>query len=153
VESIAEMNDDLIVKYLEGDEITIEELKDALRAGVIANQTTPVFCGSSLRNKGVQPILDAVIDYLPSPADVPPVKGTNPETGEEVERPVDDNAPKSALVFKIVTDPYVGRLAYFRVYSERLPRPEWCITRPKAAVSESAACCGCTPTGARTSPR
>jgi len=117
VESIAEMDDDLIVKYLEGDEITIDELKAALRAGVIANMTTPVFCGSSLRNKGVQPILDAVIDYLPSPADVPPVKGTNPETGEEVERPVDDNAPMSALVFKIVTDPYVGRLAYFRVYS------------------------------------
>ncbi len=111
------MDDDLIVKFLEGEEISIDELKAALRGGVIANEATPVFCGSSLRNKGVQPILDAVIDYLPSPADVPPVKGINPETDEEVERPADDNAPMSALVFKIVTDPYVGRLAYFRVYS------------------------------------
>ncbi len=120
VEHIAELNDDLIVKYLEGEEISIDELKSALRGAVIANQATPVFCGSSLRNKGVQRILDAVIDYLPSPADVPPVKGINPENDAEVERPAEDDAPLSALVFKIVTDPYVGRLAYFRVYSGKI---------------------------------
>lgn len=118
VERIAELDDDLTIKYLEGEEIGLDELKAALRRSVIAGKATPVFCGSSLRNKGVQILLDAVIDYLPSPADVPPVQGTNPDNEEEVfELPADDSAPMSALVFKIVTDPYVGRLAYFRVYS------------------------------------
>lgn len=118
IERIAELDDELTVKYLEGDEISLEELKSALRRAVIAGTATPVFCGSSLRNKGVQILLDAVIDYLPSPAEIPPVKGTNPDNEEEIiELPADDNAPMSALVFKIVTDPYVGRLAYFRVYS------------------------------------
>ena len=118
VERIAELDDELTVKYLEGQEISLDELKAALRRSVIAGKATPVFCGSSLRNKGVQILLDAVIDYLPSPADIPPVKGTDPDNEEEViELPADDSAPMSALVFKIVTDPYVGRLAYFRVYS------------------------------------
>jgi elongation factor G len=118
VERIAELDDDLTIKYLEGEEISLDELKAALRRSVIAGKATPVFCGSSLRNKGVQILLDAVIDYLPSPADVPPVQGTDPDNEEEVfELPADDSAPMSALVFKIVTDPYVGRLAYFRVYS------------------------------------
>jgi elongation factor G len=118
VERIAELDDELTIKYLEGEEISLDELKAALRRSVIAGKATPVFCGSSLRNKGVQILLDAVIDYLPSPADVPPVEGTNPDNEEEViELPADDSAPMSALVFKIVTDPYVGRLAYFRVYS------------------------------------
>jgi elongation factor G len=118
VERIAELDDELTVKYLEGEEISLDELKAALRRSVIAGKSTPVFCGSSLRNKGVQILLDAVIDYLPSPADIPPVKGTDPDNEEEViELPADDSAPMSALVFKIVTDPYVGRLAYFRVYS------------------------------------
>jgi elongation factor G len=118
VERIAELDDDLTIKYLEGEEINLDELKAALRRSVIAGKATPIFCGSSLRNKGVQILLDAVIDYLPSPADVPPVQGTNPDNEEEVfELPADDSAPMSALVFKIVTDPYVGRLAYFRVYS------------------------------------
>ena len=118
VERIAELDDDLTIKYLEGDEISLDELKAALRRSVISGKTTPVFCGSSLRNKGVQILLDAVIDYLPSPADIPPVKGTSPDDEEEIiELPADDGAPMSALVFKIVTDPYVGRLAYFRVYS------------------------------------
>ncbi len=118
VERIAELDDDLTVKYLEGQTISKEELKAALRRAVIAGKATPVFCGSSLRNKGVQILLDAVIDYLPSPVDMPPVKGVNPDREDEiVELPSDDNAPLSALVFKIVTDPYVGRLAYFRVYS------------------------------------
>jgi elongation factor G len=124
VEQIAEMKDELIVKYLEGEEIPVEELKEALRGAVLANKATPVFCGSSLRNKGVQPVLDAVIDFLPSPADIPPVHGINPEDNSDIERPADDNAPLSALVFKIVTDPYVGRLAYFRVYSGRLAQGE-----------------------------
>ena len=120
VEQIAETDDVLTLKYLEGAEISIEELKTALRRAVIAGTAAPVYCGSSLRNKGVQPLLDAVIDYLPSPADVPPVKGTDLRTDSEIERQADDDAPLSALVFKIVTDPYVGRLAYFRVYSGRL---------------------------------
>ncbi len=117
VERIAELDDELTVKYLEGEEISVEELKQALRKAVIANKATPILCGSSLRNKGVQPVLDAVIDYLPSPVDIPSVKGTDPRTGETIELPARDDAPLSALVFKIVSDPYVGRLAYFRVYS------------------------------------
>ncbi len=117
VERIAELDDDLTFKYLEGQDITVEELKAALRKGVIANQAAPVFCGSSLKNKGVQVLLDAVVDYLPSPADVPPVIGTDIDREEPIELPSEDGAPLSALVFKIVTDPYVGRLAYFRVYS------------------------------------
>jgi|SRR5271157_291205 len=117
VERIAELDDGLTVKYLEGEEIGPEELKAALRRAVLAGRAAPVFCGSSLRNKGVQPVLDAVIDYLPSPADIPPVRGVDPKTDAPVELPAQDDAPMSALVFKIVTDPYVGRLAYFRVYS------------------------------------
>jgi elongation factor G len=120
VENIAELDDNLIVKYLEGDEISVEEFKAALRRATLDNKITPVFCGSSLRNKGVQPMLDAVIDYLPSPMDVPPVVGVNPSDESEVERVAEDDAPLSALVFKIVTDPYVGRLAYFRVYSGKI---------------------------------
>ncbi len=120
LEQIAETDEDLTLKYLEGQEIGTDELKAALRRAVIAGTATPVYCGSSLRNKGVQPLLDAVIDYLPSPLDIPPVKGIHPRTEETIERPVDDDAPLSALVFKIVTDPYVGRLAYFRVYSGKL---------------------------------
>lgn len=120
IEQIAETDDALTLKYLEGEEIPVDELKAALRRAVIRGAATPVFCGSSLRNKGVQPVLDAVVDYLPSPADIPPVKGVNPHTGETIERPPEDDAPLSALVFKIVTDPYVGRLAYFRVYSGKI---------------------------------
>jgi elongation factor G len=118
MERIAELDDEITVKYLEGEEISLEELKAALRRSVIAGKATPVFCGSSLRNKGVQILLDAVIDYLPSPDDIPPVQGIDADNEEEIiELPADDGAPMSALVFKIVTDPYVGRLAYFRVYS------------------------------------
>jgi len=118
VEKIAELDDDLTMKYLEAQEIGVEELKSALRKGVITNKAYPVFCGSSLKNKGVQVMLDAVIDYLPSPADIPSVKASEPGNLEnEFELPAQDDAPLSALVFKIVTDPYVGRLAYIRVYS------------------------------------
>ena len=120
VEKIAETDDELTLKYLEGEEITIDELKAALRRAVITGEATPVFCGSSLRNKGVQPLLDAVIDYLPSPADIPPVEGISPRDESVVAREARDDAPLSALVFKIVTDPYVGRLAYFRVYSGKV---------------------------------
>jgi elongation factor G len=120
VEKIAELDDGLTMKYLEGEEIAVEELKAGLRRAVIENRATPVFCGSSLRNKGVQPVLDAVIDYLPSPEEIPAVTGIHPRTEEELIRPPEDSAPLSALVFKIVTDPYVGRLAYVRVYSGRL---------------------------------
>ncbi|MCK4727012.1 MAG: elongation factor G [Anaerolineales bacterium] len=120
VEKIAETDEELTLKYLEGEEISVEELVSALRNAVIAGQATPVYCGSSLKNKGVQPLLNAVIDYLPSPAEIPAVTGNNPHNNELLERPAEDDAPLSALVFKIVTDPYVGRLAYFRVYSGKL---------------------------------
>jgi len=125
VEKIAEFDDDLIVKFLEGHPISIDELKAVLRKAVIDNKATPVFAGSSLKNKGVQLVLDAVIDYLPSPLEIPPARGFAPDDPDTiVERPVDDDAPLSALVFKIVADPYVGRLAYFRVYSGKVVQGE-----------------------------
>jgi elongation factor G len=117
VERLAETDDDLTIKYLEGEEITSDELRRALRQATLASEVTPVLCGSSLRNKGVQPLLDAIVDFLPSPIDVPPISGVNPYTKKEEERAADDEEPLAALVFKIQTDPYVGRLAYFRVYS------------------------------------
>ncbi|RME05485.1 MAG: elongation factor G [Anaerolineae bacterium] len=122
VERIAETDDDLTIKYLEGETISVEELKAALRRAVIAGQLTPVFCGTSLRNKGVQPVLDGIVEYLPSPLDIPAVRGRKPGTDEEIVRKADDSEPLSALVFKIVTDPYVGRLAYVRIYSGRLKK-------------------------------
>lgn len=117
VERLAETDDELTIKYLEGEEITSDELRRALRQATLAGEVTPVLCGSSLRNKGVQPLLDAIVDYLPSPIDVPPIIGVNPYTKKEEERRADEQEPLAALVFKIQTDPYVGRLAYFRVYS------------------------------------
>ncbi len=117
IEAIAELDEDLTMKYLEGEEITIAELKAALRKGVVNVKIIPVLCGTAYRNKGVQMLLDAVVDYMPAPTDIPPIKGVNPDTDEEDERPSDDNAPFSALAFKIATDPYVGRLSFFRVYS------------------------------------
>lgn len=121
VEKIAETDDDLTMKFLEGEEITNDELKAALRRAVISGKANPVFCGSALRNKGIQTVLDAVIDYLPSPLDIPSTRGYDPDDSSIfVDLPCSDDAPLSALVFKIVTDPYVGRLAYFRVYSGKL---------------------------------
>jgi elongation factor G len=118
VEKIAELDDELTMKFLEAQEISIDELKLALRKGVLANKTAPVFCGSSLKNKGVQVLLDAVVDYLPSPADKPTITVTEPGNPENTfDIAAKDDAPLGALVFKIVTDPYVGRLAYVRVYS------------------------------------
>jgi len=120
VESVVETDDTLMEKYLMGEEPTIEELKVAIRKATIANQIVPVCCGTSYKNKGVQKLLDAVIDYMPSPLDIPAIKGVNPETEEEDERPADDNAPFSALAFKIMTDPFVGKLCFFRVYSGKI---------------------------------
>jgi len=117
VEAAAEQDEELMMKYLEGEELTTEEIKAALRKGTIACNIVLVLCGSSYRNKGVQPMLDAVIDYLPSPVDIPAIKGILPDTEEEVTREADDNGPFSALAFKIMTDPYVGKLTFFRVYS------------------------------------
>ncbi|MEO6457609.1 MAG: elongation factor G [Chloroflexia bacterium] len=120
IELIVESDDELTLRYLEGEEISNDELISALRRATIDNRLVPILCGSSLKNKGVQQLLDAVIAYLPSPLDVPPVMGLVPGQEEPVERPTDENAPFSALVFKIVADPFVGRLAYFRVYSGKI---------------------------------
>ncbi len=117
VETIVENDDELLHKYMEGEAIRPEELKKSLRKSVIAMKLFPVICGTAFKNKGVQPLLDAVVDFLPSPTDIPPVKGTDPNTGAEIERPADDKAPFSALAFKIMTDPFVGQLAFIRVYS------------------------------------
>jgi elongation factor G len=120
VESIAESHDELLEKYLAGEALEITELKAALRDATIHQKITPVLCGTAFKNKGVQPLLDAVVDYLPSPMDIPPVKGVNPDDESFMERKADDNEPFSALVFKIMTDPFVGQLAFFRVYSGRV---------------------------------
>jgi elongation factor G len=120
LESIVEYDDELLEQYLEGEELEAEELRKALRTATLAGRLVPVLCGASLRNKGVQPVLDAIVDYLPSPLDVPPIAGVHPQTGEEVLRHADPDEPLAALVFKIVTDPFVGRLAYMRVYSGTL---------------------------------
>ena len=120
LEKVAESDDELTMKYLEGEEITVEELKNALRKACIDVRVIPVLCGSSFKNKGVQLLLDAVIDYLPSPGDLPAVVGTNPDTGEAEERALNDTEPFSGLAFKIMADPYVGKLAFFRVYSGTL---------------------------------
>lgn len=117
IDQIVETDDELMARFFEEEEISVEELRVALRAATLGRQVVPVLCGSSLRNKGIQRLLDAVVHYLPSPIDIPAIRGLNPMTGEEETRPTRDNAPLSALIFKIVTDPYVGRLAYFRVYS------------------------------------
>lgn len=120
VEAVADQDEELMMKFLEGEEFTLEEIKLAVRKATIAVKIIPVTCGSSYKNKGVQALLDAVIDYLPSPLDIPAIKGTLPDTGEESSRPADDKAPFSALAFKIMTDPYVGKLCFFRVYSGTL---------------------------------
>jgi len=120
VEALADLDDDLAHKYLEGVEVEADELRRAIRAGTLAYQIVPVLCGSALKNKGVQPMLDAVIDYLPSPLDVPPVTGRDPRSGDEVTRNTQPDEPFAALAFKIAADPYVGKLAFFRVYSGTL---------------------------------
>ena len=117
VEAVAETDEELFLKYCDGEEITVDELKAAIRTATIANKLVPVCCGTSYKNKGVQKLLDAVIDYMPAPTDIPNIKGVNPDTGEEEERVTSDNEPFAALAFKIATDPFVGKLCFFRVYS------------------------------------
>ena len=117
IDAAAEQDEEVMMKYLDGEELTIDEIKACIRKGTIANTMVPVCCGTSYRNKGVQKLLDAIVDYMPSPIDVPHIKGVNPETGEETERVSGDDQPFAALAFKIATDPFVGKLCYFRVYS------------------------------------
>ena len=117
LDAAAEHDEEVMMKYLDGEEITIDEIKNCIRKATIANEMVPVVCGTSYKNKGVQKMLDAVIDYMPSPLDVPHITGVNPETGEECERPSSDKEPFAALAFKIATDPFVGKLCFFRVYS------------------------------------
>nr|WP_325191381.1 elongation factor G [uncultured Selenomonas sp.] len=117
IEACAEADDALMEKYLGGEEVTEDEIRRAVRKATIACQMTPVTCGTSYRNKGVQPLLDAIVDYMPAPTDIPPIAGVNPDTGEADSRPASDTAPFSALAFKIMTDPFVGKLTFFRVYS------------------------------------
>ena len=120
IEAVAETDEELMMKYLEGEELTKEEIKAALRKATISNEIVPVVCGSSYKNRGVQKLLDAIVDYMPAPTDIEAIKGTNPETGEEEARISSDEEPFSALAFKIMTDPYVGKLCFFRVYSGTL---------------------------------
>jgi elongation factor G len=120
IEAVAETDDELMMKYLEGEEFTEAEIKAAIRKATIACKMTPVTCGTSYKNKGVQPMLDAIVDFMPAPTDIPPIKGVDPDSGEEDHRPSSDSEPFSALAFKIMTDPYVGKLAFFRVYSGTL---------------------------------
>ncbi len=131
VESVAELDEELLNKYLEGEELTIEEIKRGIRLATITNKIVPVTCGSSYRNKGVQLLLDAVVDYMPSPLDIPAIKGTKPGTEEAAERPASDDEPFSALAFKIMTDPYVGRLSFFRVYSGTLDSGSYVLNSTK----------------------
>ena len=120
IESVAETDEELMMKFLEGEEFTVKEIKDVIRKETIGGRMVPMFCGSAYRNKGVQMMLDGVVDYMPSPLDIPPIKGIDPVTEEEVERVADDKGPFSALAFKIMADPFVGKLAFFRVYSGTL---------------------------------
>ncbi|MCE5198086.1 elongation factor G, partial [bacterium] len=122
VEKVAEIDEHLMEKYIMGEKITPEEVRAGVRTGTVRNKLVPVLCGSAFKNKGVQPLMDAVVDYLPSPLDVPPVPGIEPKTGEAITREASDNEPFSALAFKIMSDPYVGNLTYFRVYSGTLER-------------------------------
>ncbi|MCI8472023.1 MAG: elongation factor G [Clostridiales bacterium] len=131
IESVAESDEALFEKYCDGEELTVAEIKAALRKATIENKIVPVVCGTSYRNKGVQKLLDAIIDYMPAPTDIPAIKGINPESGEEDERPASDEAPFSALAFKIMTDPFVGKLCFFRVYSGTIGAGEYCYNSTK----------------------
>jgi len=131
VERVAEIDEHLMEKYVLGQKITPEEIKAGIRAGTVANRIVPVLCGAAFKNKGVQPLMDAVVDYLPSPLDVPPVEGVHPKTGEKITREASDKEPFAALAFKIMSDPYVGRLTYFRVYSGQLARGNYVYNASK----------------------
>ena len=131
IEALADLDDTIMEKFMEGEEPTVEEMKAAIRKGTIDCTFFAVLCGTSYRNKGVQPMLDAVIDYMPSPLDIPPVKGFDPHTDEEIERPADDSAPFSALAFKIMTDPFVGKLSFIRVYSGHISSGSYVLNSTK----------------------
>ena len=136
LDAAADCDDDLMEKVLMEEEVTVPEIKAAIRKGVIACKLNPVFVGSAYKNKGVQELLDAVVDYMPAPTDVPPIKGVNPDTGEEEERPSDPKAPFAALAFKIMTDPFVGKLTYLRVYSGTLESGSYVINATKGGKKE-----------------
>jgi len=131
LENVADLDEDVMMKYLEGEEITVEEIKSCIRKATIANKIVPVLCGSSYRNKGVQQLLDAVVDYMPSPLDIPPVKGLSVDGDQEMERQTSDDGPFSALAFKIMSDPFVGKLCFFRVYSGKLESGSYVLNSTK----------------------
>ncbi|MDR5660025.1 elongation factor G [Serpentinicella sp. ANB-PHB4] len=131
IEAVAETDEELMMKYLEGEELTEEEIVAGLRKGTIATTITPVFCGSSYKNRGVQPLIDAIVTYMPSPLDIPAIKGISADSEEEIERHADDEEPFSALAFKIMADPYVGKLAFFRVYSGTLESGSYVLNSTK----------------------
>ena len=147
VESVAETDEELMMKFLDGEELTVKEIKEVIRKETIAGRMVPMFCGSAYRNKGVQMMLDGVVDYMPSPLDIPPIKGIDPNTEEEVERVADDKGPFSALAFKIMADPFVGKLAFFRVYSGTLQTGSYVYNSTKG--KESAVSCRCMQTTVR----
>jgi len=152
IEAVAETSDELMEAYFESGELTESQIRFGMRTGVILGKLVPVLCGSAFKNKGVQPLLDAVIDYLPSPADIPAVTGETP-AGDPVVRHPDDDEPFAGVMFKVQTDPFVGRLSYVRVYSGRLATGDSVLTPPRAARTGWVASCACTPTPERTSPR
>ena len=131
IEAVSEQDEELMMKYLEGEELTLEEIKKGIRKATISVSIIPVMCGSSYKNKGVQKLLDAVIDYMPSPLDIPAIKGMSQDGEQEIERPADDNAPFSALAFKIMADPFVGKLCFFRVYSGKLTSGSYVLNATK----------------------
>ena len=131
LEAVSDFDDDIMELYLEGEEVPTDKIKAAIRKATVSNSMVPITCGTSYKNKGVQKLLDAVVDYMPSPLDIPPVTGTDPKTDEEITRAADDNAPFSALAFKIMTDPYVGKLAFFRVYSGQFETGSTCMNSTK----------------------
>ena len=131
LEAVSDFDDEIMELYLEGEEVPADKIRAAIRRATLAVKMVPVVCGTSYKNKGVQKLLDAIVDYLPSPLDIPPVEGENPKTGEVEQRPADDSAPFSALAFKIMTDPYVGKLAFFRVYSGTVNAGETVINATK----------------------
>ena len=146
VEAVAETDEDLMMKYLEGEEITEEELVAGIRQATINVEFFPVLAGSAFKNKGVQLMLDAVLDYLPSPLDIDAIKGIDTKTDEETTRPADDEAPFASLAFKVMTDPFVGRLTFFRVYSGVLESGSYVLNASKGKKNVSVVSYKCTPT-------
>ena len=153
LEAVAEGSEELMMKYLEGEEFTTKEIKDTIRKMTIAGEMVPVTCGSAYRNKGVQLMLDAVVDFMPSPLDIPPIKGIIPGRDEEAERPADDNGPFAALAFKIMADPFVGKLAFFRVYSGTLKSGSYVYNSTKGKKKESEEFFRCMPIRERKSTK